>query len=43
MPFFNWKNCLLEERVILLALLPYKACVRPEDFVADGGVWWCLS
>ena len=37
MPFFNWKNCLLEERGILLALLPYKACELPEDFFADGG------
>ena len=25
MPFFNWKNCLLEELVTLLALLPYEA------------------
>ena len=37
MPFFNWNNCLLEERGILPALLPYEACERPEDFVADGG------
>ena len=39
MPFFNWKNCLLEELGILLTLLPYKVCVRPKDFVADVGVW----
>ena len=39
MPFFNWKNCLLEERVILFALLPYEACERPENFVTDGTSW----
>ena len=39
MPFFNWKNCLLEERGILLALLPYEACERPKKFVTDGTSW----